>query len=108
MANDKVARTGVKKEKGYLYFVRNGDVWRAPLKRSGQSKGKAEKVADANVTAESGYLYFVDRDGDVGRTKRAVGGQKRKKAAGKAAKKAPAKKAPAKKPAKKPAKGKKR
>ena len=97
MANDKVARTGVKKEKGYLYFVRNGDVWRAPLKRSGQSKGKAEKVADANVTAESGYLYFVDRDGDVGRTKRAVGGQKRKKAAGKAAKKAPAKKAPAKK-----------
>ena len=29
---------------------------------------------------DTNYIYFVDRDGDVARAKRAVGGQKRKKA----------------------------
>jgi hypothetical protein len=103
---EKVAKLGVKREPGYLYFLRGADVWKTPMKRAGQASpaGKAEKVANGGFKREEGYLYFLDSNGDVSRAKRAVGGQKRKKkAAAKKAAKKPAKKA-AKKAAKKPAK----
>jgi hypothetical protein len=112
---EKVARTGVKREKDFMYYIKTGAVWKVPRKQPGMSKGKPEKVTDAGVTQDFNYIYFLDKDGDVARAKRAIGGQKRKKTKGAAAapkkaapkkaapaKKAPAKKAPAKKaPAKK-------
>jgi len=73
MAKEKVAHTGVKKEKGYLYYVKNGDVWRSKMSRGGSGGGGAEKVADGGVTIEKGYLYFIDKDGDIGRSKMARG-----------------------------------
>jgi hypothetical protein len=87
MASEKVEKLGVKKEKGFLYFVRGNEVFKNPMKRAGgpSAKGKEERVATGTFTPEEGYLYFVDKHGDVGRSKRAVGGQKRKKT--KAAKK---------------------
>src|SRR5438477_171674 len=111
-----VSKIGVKRESGYLYFLRGSDVWKAPMKRAGgpSTAGHAEKVAPGHFTREEGYLYFLDKNGNIARAKRAVGGQKRKKTKRTAAKKAtkkPAKKAKkaAKKPAKKAkAKGKKR
>ena len=83
-----VAKLGVKRESGYLYFLRGSDVWKTPMKRAGgpSASNKAEKVAAGNFKREEGYLYFLDRKGDVARAKRAVGGQKRKKAAGAAKK----------------------
>ena len=114
---EKVARTGVKREKDFMYYIKGGAVWKVPRKQPGVSKGKPEKVLDAGVNQDFNYIYFLDKDGDVARAKRAVGGQKRKKTKGAAApkkkaapkkaapKKAAAKKAPAKKAApKKPAK----
>ena len=97
---EKVAKLGVKREPGYLYFLRGSDVWKTPMKRAGgpSAAGKAEKVASGGFKREEGYLYFLDSNGDVARAKRAVGGQKRKKAAKKAA---PKRKAKAKKAAKK-------
>lgn len=73
---EKVASAGVRKEKGYLYFVdKDGDVSRAPMSRGGRKKGKArtEKVARVGVRKEKGYLYFVDKNGDVSRAKMARG-----------------------------------
>jgi hypothetical protein len=114
-----VSHVGVKRAAGFLYFLRGSDIWRTPMKRAGGPSvaGKAEKVHAGNFTREDGYLYFIDRNGNVSRAKRAVGGQKRKKsvaakkttarkpaAKAKAKAKAPAKKPAAKKPAaKKPA-----
>ena len=108
---EKVVRIGVKREPGFLYFLRGSDVWKTPMKRAGapSAAGKAEKVMAGNFAREEGYLYFLDAHGDISRAKRAVGGQKRKKP--KTDKKAPAKKPAAKKaapaakkpPAKKPA-----
>ncbi|MFH0874852.1 MAG: hypothetical protein V1859_02855 [archaeon] len=72
----KVAKVGVKKQKGYLYFVdKNGDVSRAEMARGGRKKGKkkVEKVAKVGVKKESGYLYFLDKDGDVSCAKMARG-----------------------------------
>ncbi len=112
---EKVAKLGVKREKDFMYYIKGGAVWKVPRKQPGQAKGKSEKVHDAGVQQDVNYIYFLDRDGDVARAKRAIGGQKRKKTAAKAAKKVtkkakkPAKKAAAKKPAKKGGKkGKKR
>jgi hypothetical protein len=101
---EKVARTGVKREKDFMYFIKNGAVWKVPRKQPGMSKGKSEKVVDAGVNQDFSYIYFLDKDGDVARAKRAIGGQKRKKTKGSAApKKAAPKKAAAKKPAPKKA-----
>jgi hypothetical protein len=64
----KVAKVGVKKQKGFLYFVdKNGDVSRAIMARGGKKKGgkKVEKVAKVGVKKEDGYLYFIDKQGDI-------------------------------------------
>ena len=99
---EKVAKLGVKREKDFMYYIKGGAVWKVPRKQPGQAKGKSERVHDAGVNQDVNYIYFLDKDGDVARAKRAIGGQKRKKTAAKAAKKAtkkPVKKVAAKKPA---------
>lgn len=74
----KVAKVGVRKESGYLYFVdKHGDVSRAKMARGGKKGGKAEKVAKAGVQKESGYLYFVDKQGDISSAKMARGRKRR-------------------------------
>ncbi len=71
---EKVAKVGVKKERGYLYFVdKQGDVSRATMARGRKAKKGTEKVAKSGVKKQSGYLYFVDKQGDVSRAKMARG-----------------------------------
>ncbi|MCI0605339.1 hypothetical protein L0156_20335 [bacterium] len=76
MAQEKVAKLGVKREPGFLYFVdKDGDLSRSPMARGGKKKGgpkrKSEKVAKADVKREQGYMYFLDKDGDIARAKMA-------------------------------------
>ena len=110
---EKVAKLGISRDKDYMLYVKDGAVWRVRRKQPGLPKGKPEKVADGGFEMDNNYIYFVDKDGDVSRAKRAVGGQKRKKTAakrkpaGKKKKVAKAKKKAKKGPAKKKA-GKKR
>ena len=67
---EKIARTNVQKEKGYLYFVdKDGDVGRAQMSRGGQKGKSKEKVAKAGITKEPGMLYFIDKDGDISAAK---------------------------------------
>jgi hypothetical protein len=98
---EKVAKLGVSREKDFMYYVKDGGVWKVQRKQPGVPKGRPEKVADGGFEMDTNYIYFVDRDGDVARAKRAVGGQKRKKTA-----RAAAKRKPSRKPAKKTAKAK--
>src|SRR5204862_1452356 len=76
---EKVAKLGVEREKDFMYYVKDGEVWKVQRKQPGVPKGRPEKVADGGFEVDTNYIYFVDRDGDVARAKRAVGGQKRKK-----------------------------
>ena len=82
---EKVAKLSVSREKDFMYYVKDGAVWKVQRKQPGVQKGKPEKVVDGNFQMDTDFIYFVDKDGDVSRAKRAVGGQKRKKT--KAAKK---------------------
>jgi hypothetical protein len=90
---EKVAKLGVSREKDFMYYVKDGGVWKVQRKQPGVPKGRPEKVADGGFQMDTNYIYFVDRDGDVARAKRAVGGQKRKKTARAAKRRKPARKA---------------
>ncbi|MCS7228145.1 MAG: hypothetical protein NZ839_04190 [Endomicrobia bacterium] len=77
---EKVAKVGVKKEEGYLYFVdKDGDVSRVKMARGGKKGGKPQKVAKVGVKKEEGYLYFIDKNGDISRAKMVRKGKKGKK-----------------------------
>ena len=67
---EKVAKAGVKRADGFLYYIdKQGDISRAKMARGGKKGGKAEKVFKLGVKKESGYLYFMDKKGDVSRAK---------------------------------------
>ncbi len=81
----KVARTGIKRESGFLYFLdKKGDISRVAMARGGgsQKKGKPQKVEKAGVKREDGWLYFIDKKGNVCKVK-----MKRSKARRKTARK---------------------
>ena len=101
---EKVAKLGVAREKDFMYYVKDGAVWKVQRKQPGVPKGRPEKVADGGFQMDTNYIYFVDRDGDVARAKRAIGGQKRKKTAKAAKRRGGGKKPAAKKAAKSPKK----
>jgi len=70
----KIARTDVKRQEGYLYFIdEQGDVSRVTAARGGRGSkregGRRKKVAKVGIRKEKGFLYFLDKDGDVARAK---------------------------------------
>jgi len=70
----KIAKTGIRREKGFLYYLdKRGNVSRAPMARGGgkPGRGKPTMIAKVGVKREDGWLYFIDRDGDVSRTRMA-------------------------------------
>ncbi|MBI3617891.1 MAG: hypothetical protein HY210_06710 [Candidatus Omnitrophica bacterium] len=77
----KVAKVGVKKEKGYLYFVdKHGDVSCAKMARGSKKGGQTKKVAKVGIKKVGGYLYFIDKHGDISCAKMVRGGKKKKAA----------------------------
>ena len=66
----KVAKAGVKRQDGFLYFIdKQGDISRAKMARGGKKGGRPEKVKKLGIKKEKGYLYFLDKQGDVSRAK---------------------------------------
>ena len=75
-----VARVGIKREDGYLYFVdKKGDISRATMARGkgASKKAKPETVAKVGVKKEKGYLYFVDKQGNISAAQMQRGGKKK-------------------------------
>lgn len=69
---EKVQKVGIKREKGYLYYLdKQGDVSKAKMARGGKKGGKPSKVEKTGITRAEGYLYFIDKQGDVSRAKMA-------------------------------------
>ncbi len=76
---EKVTKVGVKREKGYLYYVdKQGDVSCAKMARGGKKGGSPKKVAKCGIKRKEGYLYFVDKQGDVSCAKMKRGGKKKR------------------------------
>lgn len=67
---EKVAKAGIKRAKGYLYYIdKKGDVSRAKMARGGKKGGSPQKVQKVGIKRVKGYLYFIDKKGDVSRAK---------------------------------------
>ncbi|MEA3305822.1 MAG: hypothetical protein U9R52_03295 [Candidatus Omnitrophota bacterium] len=76
----KVVKCGVKRQKGFLYFIdKNGDVSMAKMSRGKKKGGSRKKVCKCGIKKQKGYLYFVDKKGDVSMAKMVRGGRKKKK-----------------------------
>lgn len=76
----KVAKAGVKRQKGYLYYLdKQGDISRAKMARGGSKGGRPEKVTRLGVKRKEGFLYFIDKQGDVSCAKMVRGGRKAKR-----------------------------
>ena len=76
--SEKVAKAGVKREKGYLYYLdKQGDVSRAKMARGGKKGGSPKKVTKLGIKRKQGYLYFIDKQGDVSAAKMARAGKRR-------------------------------
>jgi hypothetical protein len=76
-----VAKTGIRREKGWLYFLdKRGDVSRARMARGGGRAVRGQqKVARCGVKREDGWLYYIDKQGNVCKVKmkRSAGGRRR-------------------------------
>ncbi|MBU0503952.1 MAG: hypothetical protein ABH882_05810 [Candidatus Omnitrophota bacterium] len=76
----KLVKVGIKRQKGFLYYVdKQGDVSCAKMARGKDKGGKPKKVAKCGIKREDGYLYFVDKQGDISCAKMVRGGKKKKK-----------------------------
>jgi len=76
---EKVTKVGVKREKGYLYYIdKQGDVSCAKMARGSKKGGSPKKVAKVGIKRKEGYLYFLDKQGDVSCAKMKRGGKKKK------------------------------
>ncbi|MBM3255448.1 MAG: hypothetical protein FJZ08_04030 [Candidatus Omnitrophica bacterium] len=76
----KVMKVGVKRAKGYLYYLdKKGDVSCAKMARGSKKGGSPKKVAKCGIKRKEGYLYFIDKKGDVSCAKMKRGGKKKKK-----------------------------
>ena len=77
---EKVMKVGIKRKKGYLYFIdKKGDVSCAKMARGKSKGGHPQKVAKCAIKKKKGYLYFVDKKGDVSCAKMVRGGRRKKK-----------------------------
>jgi len=66
----KIQKVGLKREKGYLYYIdKQGDISRAKMARGGKKGGKPAKVKKVGLKKEKGFLYFLDKQGDISSAK---------------------------------------
>ena len=75
----KIVKLGIKREKGYLYYIdKHGDVSCAKMARGKKKGGSPKKVAKAGIKRKEGYLYFLDKQGDISCAKMKRGGKKKR------------------------------
>ena len=74
---EKVAKVGIKRKKGYLYYVdKRGNVVETKMARGKAKGGGGKVIAKTGVKKVKGYLYFVDKKGDVSKAKMLRGGRR--------------------------------
>ncbi len=75
-----VVKLGIKRQKGYLYYIdKQGDVSCAKMARGKKKGGSPKKVAKCGVKRKEGYLYFLDKKGNVSCAKMKRGGRRKKR-----------------------------
>ena len=76
-----IAKTKIKRKKGYLYFLdKKGNVAMVQMKRAGKKTSKKQTVVSkTGIKRKKGYLYYLDKKGNVAEAKMQRGGRRKKK-----------------------------
>ena len=75
-----VCKCGIKRKKGYLYFIgKNGNAYETKMARGKKKGGGRKVVAKCSIKKQKGYLYFIDKKGDVSMAKMVRGGKKKRR-----------------------------
>jgi len=73
-----IAKTGIKRQKGFLYFIdRKGDISCVPMRNLGK-KGGVRKVLRVGIKKRPNYMYFVNKTGNICEVKMSRMGAKKK------------------------------
>jgi len=73
-------KCGIKRKKGYLYFVgKNGNAYETKMARGKKKGGGRKMICNCRIKKEKGYLYFIDRKGNVSCAKMQRGGRKKRR-----------------------------
>ena len=76
----KVLKCGIKRKKGYLYYLdKRGNVAEAKMARGKKKGGGSKTIVKCGIKKKKGYLYFIDKKGDVSMAKMVRGGRRKKK-----------------------------
>ena len=76
---EKVMKCGIKRKKGYLYYVdKKGNVVETKMARGKAKGGGGKVICKCGVKKVKGYLYFIDKKGDVSKA-RMLRGRKKKR-----------------------------
>lgn len=76
----KVYKAGIKREKGYLYYIdKKGNICKVKMARGGSGgRGGAVVLVKSGIQRQEGHLYFIDKQGDISCVAMSRGGRKRK------------------------------
>ena len=76
-----IAKTGIKREKGCLYFItKSGDVAQVQMKQCEEKrKKKWIIIKKMGIKKKKGRLYYVDKKGNIGETSLVIERKKPKK-----------------------------
>lgn len=66
----KVAETGVTREEGWIYYVKNNDGL-SVYRNKAREGGEQQEIESTDIEPEyDQYIYYVDSDGDIGKSER--------------------------------------
>jgi hypothetical protein len=76
----KVLKCGIKRKKGFLYYIdKKGNVAEAKMARGKKKGGGSKVIVKCGIQKKPGFLYFIDKSGDVSMAKMVRGGRKKKR-----------------------------
>jgi len=76
----KVMKCGIKRRKGYLYYIdKRGNVAETKMARGKKKGGGSKVIVKSGIKKKKGYLYFIDKKGDLSMAKMVRGGRRKKK-----------------------------
>jgi hypothetical protein len=64
----KLFKTKIQRDKDHMYYIKDGAIWAAPMKRAGKKGGRKVKIEQFTAPGTLDYsknMYFIDGDGDV-------------------------------------------
>ena len=73
--SEKLIKLGIEREANFLYFIRNGDVWRIN-RGSEDEKRMPQLVKKAGAKMSARHVLYLDADGDLSRVSKSASAPK--------------------------------